>query len=54
MSSKSIVMIGMVIGSSIGGFIPNLWGSNFLSMSSVLLTAVGGIIGIWVGYKLSN
>ncbi len=43
----------MVIGSVIGGYIPLLWGEGFLSFSSVLLTAVGGIIGIWFGFKLS-
>ena len=53
MNSKPMIWIGMFIGSTIGGFIPSLWGSNFLSFSSILLTAVGGIIGIWLGFKLS-
>lgn len=44
----------MAIGSAIGGYIPVLWGDSFLSISSVLLTAVGGIIGIYIGYRLSN
>lgn len=51
---KKLVWIGMLIGSSIGGFIPTLWGAGFLSFSSIILTAVGGMIGIWVGYKLSQ
>ncbi len=44
----------MFVGSTIGGFIPNLWGASFLSMSSILLTAVGGFVGIWIGFKLGN
>jgi len=44
----------MLIGSTVGGFIPTLWGAGFLSISSVFLTAVGGILGIWMGFKLSN
>jgi uncharacterized membrane protein YeaQ/YmgE (transglycosylase-associated protein family) len=44
----------MFVGSTIGGFIPSLWGDNFLSMSSVFLTAVGGMIGIWIGFKISQ
>ncbi len=44
----------MVIGSTIGGYIPNLWGDSFLSFSSVILTAVGGLLGIWIGYKMST
>jgi hypothetical protein len=54
MSSKSLVWIGMFVGSAIGGYIPALWGDNFLTFSSVISTAVGGIIGIWIGFKLSN
>jgi hypothetical protein len=54
MNSKSIVWIFMFVGSAVGGFIPELWGDGFFSMWSVLLTAVGGIIGIYVGFKLSN
>ncbi len=44
----------MAIGSAIGGYIPTLWGAGFLSISSVLLTALGGMLGIWLGFKLSN
>lgn len=44
----------MIIGSTIGGYIPNLWGDSFLSFSSVILTAVGGLLGIWIGYKMNT
>lgn len=54
MNSKSLIWIFMAIGSAVGGYIPALWGEGFLSFSSVILTAVGGIIGIWVGFKLSQ
>lgn len=54
MNSKSIIWIFMAIGSAIGGYIPTLWGAGFLSISSVLLTALGGMLGIWLGFKLSN
>jgi hypothetical protein len=54
MNSKFLIYLGMFIGSAIGGYIPYLWGDNFLSWSSVLLAAVGGVIGIWVGFKISQ
>ncbi|HEV7701986.1 MAG TPA: hypothetical protein VGO63_00880 [Candidatus Paceibacterota bacterium] len=54
MNSKSLIWVFMFIGSTIGGFIPTLWGAGFLSISSVFLTAVGGILGIWLGFKLSS
>ncbi|MBI5422386.1 hypothetical protein HZA44_04605 [Candidatus Peregrinibacteria bacterium] len=54
MNSKPLIWIGMFAGSTIGGFVPSLWGDNFLSMWSVVLTAVGGLVGIWIGFKLSD
>jgi len=54
MNSKSLIWIFMFIGSAIGGFIPTLWGDSFFSIWSIILTAVGGILGIYLGFKLSN
>ncbi len=51
MSSKSIVMLGMIIGSIIGGYIPILLGASFLSAWSILGSAAGGLLGIWITYK---
>jgi len=42
----------MFIGSSLGGMVPYLWGSGMSSMGSVVFTAVGGVLGIWIGLKL--
>jgi hypothetical protein len=54
MDSKKMIWLGMAVGSTVGGFLPTLWGSDFLSISSIILTAVGGFAGIYLGYKLSN
>ncbi len=54
MSRKSFIWGGLFIGSTIGGMLPSLWGSDMLSMSSVFLTAVGGFVGIWAGFKLAS
>ena len=35
-------------------FLPLIWGGSELSMSGVLLGAVGGILGIWAGLKISQ
>ncbi len=44
----------MFVGSTIGGLIPNLWGAGFLSISSVIFTALGGLTGIWLAYKIAQ
>lgn len=54
MSRKTLVMIGMVAGSLIGGYIPILWGASFLSFSSLMGNALGGLAGIFIAFKLTN
>jgi hypothetical protein len=52
---KKFVWFGMLIGSGIGSYIPLLWGqSSILSMSSMLFSGLGAILGIWVGFKLGK
>ena len=51
---KQMVWIGMVVGSTVGGMIPDLWGAGILSISSILFAGIGAIVGIWAGYKLST
>jgi hypothetical protein len=53
MRSK-LIWLGLFVGSTIGGFLPSLWGDSLFSLSSVILTAVGGLVGIWLGFKLSD
>jgi uncharacterized membrane protein YeaQ/YmgE (transglycosylase-associated protein family) len=50
---RSYIWIGILIGSTIGGLIPGLWGDGLLSYSSVLLSCVGALVGLWIGFKLS-
>ncbi len=54
MNNKRVVMTAMIVGTSIGSSIPLLWGDSFLSVWSVVLTAVGGFVGIYVGYLLTR
>lgn len=55
MSRKTLVWIGLGLGSTVGSLIPALWGGSALvSFSSIFLSAVGGIVGIWAGWKMSE
>jgi hypothetical protein len=54
MNTKPLVWIGLTLGSSIGSFIPSLWGATFLDFSSIFFSAVGSIVGIYIGFKLSE
>ena len=54
MSPKVLIYIGMTIGGYVGGYIPTLWGDGYLSMSSIFLSLIGGIAGIFIGFKVSR
>jgi hypothetical protein len=54
MNSKSLVTLCMVLGSSLGGAIPLLWGDGFLSFSSVVLSGLGACAGIYFGFKVTR
>lgn len=48
---RARIWLGVLIGSSIGGFIPVLWGGDLVSVSAVLLSGLGAVVGVWLGYK---
>ncbi len=54
MSSKPLIWIGLFVGGTIGGFVPMLWGDSGFSMAGIFFNAIGSIVGIYAGYKLSN
>jgi hypothetical protein len=47
------IWLGVLIGSIIGGFVPELWGAGLLSYSSVLLSGLGALVGLWIGYNMN-
>ncbi len=44
----------MFVGSTIGGFIPMMWGADMFSFSSVIFNAIGAIVGIYLGFKMGQ
>ncbi|MFH1911700.1 MAG: hypothetical protein ABIJ57_15355 [Pseudomonadota bacterium] len=52
MTQKKLIMLGMAVGSIAGGYLPALFWLDEL-MISLLGSFIGGIIGIWIGYKFS-
>ncbi len=54
MERHTYIMIGITVGSIVGGLVPSLWYASMLSLSGVFLSAIGGFLGIWAGYKLSE
>ena len=51
---RSLIGFCAMVGLTVGGFVPELWGGSSLSVSSLLFGAVGGVAGIWFGVRLSE
>jgi hypothetical protein len=49
MSRRAYIWTGALIGSTVGGMIPLLWGDGMLSGWSILFNGLGGLVGIWIG-----
>ena len=55
MSRKSMITLGMIIGSLAGGYLlPALLGTGTFSLTSLLGSVAGGILGIWLAYTLTR
>jgi hypothetical protein len=54
MSTKKVVFIGMTIGSIAGGYLPTLFGADSISFASLIGSTIGGVFGIWMGFKITR
>ena len=52
MSGKTLIWGGMFIGSTLGSLLPYLWNGGLFAIS--LWGALGGLAGIWAGFKLAK
>ncbi len=53
--NKLMIMLGVSAGSTLGALLPQLWGDrDLLSLASIALGTIGGLVGIWVGVKLGK
>jgi hypothetical protein len=53
-STKWLMLVCTTFGSFVGGYGVVLFGVDPFSFWSIITGAIGGIIGIWVGWKLSQ
>ncbi len=51
---RSVIGFCALVGSTVGSFVPELWGESSISLASVLFALIGGVAGIWFGVRLSD
>ncbi len=54
MDAKKAVMLGMTIGTMVGGYLPSFFGASIFSPVSLLGNVLGGLLGIFIAYRLVN
>lgn len=54
MSERRLIWIGAIAGSILGGLVPGLWHASMVSMWGLLFSTLGGLAGIWAGWKLGR
>lgn len=55
MSTKTLIYIGITVGGLLGGWLGSLMDhGNPFGAWGLLLSTVGGLAGIWAGYKLGQ
>lgn len=52
--NKTVMWVFVLVGSTVGGYVPSLWGAGLFSFSSMLFGALGAIVGIWLAFKISQ
>lgn len=51
---RSIMGVSVLLGMTIGGFVPELWGAGSFSLSSIVFSALGGVAGVFAGARLAD
>lgn len=54
MTRKQLIGLGVLVGSTVGGYVPGLWGAGAFSLSSIVLGTVGALVGVWFGYTYGS
>ncbi len=51
---RRVIWIFVVVGSTVGGFAPELWGGSAFGFASLTLGCLGGVAGLWFAAKLAG
>ena len=51
---RRIIWLCALVGSTVGSFVPVLWGASEMSLGSLAFGVVGGVAGVIFGARLSG
>jgi hypothetical protein len=50
---RRVVWLFVLVGSTIGGLVPEAWGGSAFGLASLALGTLGGIAGLWAALQLT-
>jgi hypothetical protein len=51
---KRLITLLMFVGGAVGGYVPALWGDDGFTMSAVLFSGIGAMLGVWIGWRITR
>lgn len=51
---RRVLWLFVVVGSTIGGFLPAVWGGSVLGPASLGLGCLGALVGLWLAVRLTG
>jgi uncharacterized membrane protein YeaQ/YmgE (transglycosylase-associated protein family) len=51
---RSVIGLCGGFGTVVGGYVPELWGASGFSLTSLLFGLVGGVVGVWLGFRFAD
>lgn len=54
MTRKRLIGLGILVGSTVGGYLPGLWGAGAFSISGIIFGTLGALAGVWFGYNYGS
>jgi uncharacterized membrane protein YeaQ/YmgE (transglycosylase-associated protein family) len=52
MQNNRLTWLLALVGGAIGGYLPALWGVSGFTFTTLLFNTIGGLLGIWIAFKL--
>jgi uncharacterized membrane protein YsdA (DUF1294 family) len=51
---KRVLWLCVLVGSTVGGMVPEAWGGSAFGLASLCFGALGGIAGVWAAARISD
>ncbi|HWE83205.1 MAG TPA: hypothetical protein VG265_16260 [Gaiellaceae bacterium] len=51
---RSVITFSVLVCSSAGSFVPELWGASSFSLASIAFGLIGGIAGVFIGARIAS